>query len=561
VGLTLEIPRLQVPQTINVGGIEYEVGETRAFELDDGTTRTFYYLPKLAQRAVDFFPMCLRHVKGEWAGQPIKLEKWQEDDIIRPAFGWVDEFGLRRYRVVYVEIPRKNGKSTLSAGVALNLTVCDHEPGAEVYSAAADKDQARIVFGAASDMRDSSSLLSEELAKFKNSLFAGDSNSVYRVLSADAFSKHGLNAHGVIFDEFHTQPNRNLWDVLLTSRGSRRQPMVFVITTAGYDRNSVCWEQHDYAIKVRDGIFKDPTFLPVIYSAEEHLRTDEDAWKKEETWKFANPNYGLSLKPEYVKEEFARALKTPAYENTFKRLQLNIWTEQATRWMPMAVWDKLGEPLFTERQLRGRECVAGFDLASSIDICSLVLLFPPIKKNEPHKVLCHFWVPELRAKERTEKQRIPYQQWIHAGLMKATPGNVTDYDFIRKDINDLGDKFKIKEIGYDPWNASQIVTQLEGDGYTMVPVRQGFASLSAPTKHLMTMALAGDIDHNKNPILRWMASNVAVKQDAAGNLKPDREHSSEKIDGIVALIIAVSRLIVFAEPEKSVYETRGVLSL
>lgn len=528
----------------------------------------------MGQKAVDFFPEVLRHVKGEWAGQPVQLEEWQADRIIRPLFGWVDEAGFRRYRICYVEIPRKNGKSTLSAGIALLLAFADHEPGAEVYSCAADRDQAAIVFDVGKQMVEASSFLSERSVAYKRTILFPASSSVYRVLSADAFSKHGLNASGVIFDEFHTQPNRALFDVMLTATGARRQPLIVIITTAGYDRNSICYDQHKYAINVRDGIYPDPTFLPVIYSAEEDLKKDSSAWKKEATWRRCNPNYGISIKPENFRTEFNRAMQSPAYENTFKRLFLNMWTEQATRWMPMEeVWDKLagsikvlrawdpkGKPMIP-KELKGRFCIGGMDLASTIDVGAFVLIFPPTKDGEPYVILCYFWVPEDRVITRTEKEKVPYKDWVDQGWIKATEGTVIDYDVIRQDINDLSEIVKLKKIGYDPWNAQQLATQLEGDGFEPIKIRQGFGSLSGATKHLMTLALSGQIEHCNNPVLRWMMANVSVKQDPTGSLKPDKSTSSEKIDGVSALIDGIAVMILTPEKKESVYERRGVIAV
>jgi phage terminase large subunit-like protein len=533
---------------------------TKTHTSSDGSK--YYYVPELAERAVKFFPDCLRHAKGEWAGTPVELEEWQKERIIRPLFGWVDEAGLRRYRMVWVEIPRKNGKSTLAAGVAIYLEIADNEPGAEVYSCAADKDQAAVVFDVAKQMVEASDFLKSHMVTFKKSIIVPRSASKYVVLSADAFTKHGLNAHGVMFDEFHTQPSRALFDVMITAVGSRRQPVVFIITTSGFDRTSICYEQHQHAMRVAEGIIEDDRLLVVIFSAEKDLEKNPNAWKDEATIKAANPNYGVSLKPDYIAGELKRAIQQPSYENTFKRLQLNIWTEQDVRWMPMDVWDKLaGDTVPTERALRGRRAFGGLDLANTTDLAAFLLLFPPIKRDEVFKILCYFWVPELRATIRKEKNRLPYPEWIKTGLVRATPGDIIDYDIIRRDINKLGDMFDIAEIGYDPWNATQMTTQLEGDGFTMVPVRQGFTSMGAPTKYLMTLALAGDLDHGRNPVLRWMMSNMTVATDAAGLEKPDKSRSSEKIDGIVALINAIARLIATPEKQKSVYEKRGLISV
>ncbi len=500
----------------------------------------FYFDEAAASKAVDFFSKFCRHVKGPMAGQPFVLDDWQADDIVKPLFGWkrVSD-NTRRYRRAYIEIPRKSGKSTLVAGLGAYLLTADGEQGAEVYSAAADRDQAAIVFDVAKQMVEASPALKARVQPFRRSMTVQATGSSYKVLSADAPTKHGLNASAILFDELHTQPNRELWDVLTTSTGARTQPLVIAITTAGYDRHSICWEQHDYAIKVRDGIIPDDSLLVVIYAAAENEDyTDPKVWAK------ANPGLGKSITLEYLQNECKRAQEVPAYQNTFKRLHLNLWTEQATRWIDMSVWERnKGEP-FTPESLRGRECFGGLDLASTTDICALPLLFPPIAESERWKILWHFWVPEDGIDKRSKMDRVPYDVWNRQGFIRSTEGSITDYDFIRRDVNELKTQYNIREIAFDRWNASQLVTQLTGDGFTMVDFGQGFASMASPTKELLTLLIGGSLAHGGNPVATWMASNVTVKMDPAGNVKPDKGKSTERIDGIVALIMALGRAIV-----------------
>jgi phage terminase large subunit-like protein len=327
-----------------------------------------------ADRAEQFFEKYFSHTKGVLQGQPFKLAPWQRD-IVRKVFGTLREDGTRQYRRVFVEIGRKNGKSTFGAALALYLLFFDHEPGAEIYSAAADRDQANIIFSIAKSMIEQNKELSARSEVFARSITVPSTASSYKVLSADVPTKHGLNASGILFDELHAQPGRALFDVLSTSMGSRRQPLLIALTTAGYDRHSVCWEVHEYAVKVRDGIIQDPSFLPVIYAADE-----ADDWKDPDVWRKANPNWGVSLQPTYFEEEFQRATEIPAYENTFKRLHLNIWTEQESRIIPMEKWDACATPV-SEKALEGRECFAGLDLASTTDICALVLVFPDAERR------------------------------------------------------------------------------------------------------------------------------------------------------------------------------------
>lgn len=497
------------------------------------TDRTFDEVA--ATKAERFFSKLLTHVKGEWAGRPFAPLPWQSERVVRPLFGWKRSDGSRQYRTCYVEIPRKNGKSTISSGVALYLLFADGEPGAEIYSAAADRLQAAIVFDAAKQMVEGSSYLRSRCKIYKREIVVEKTGSVYRVLSADAATKHGLNAHGIIFDELHAQANRELWDVLATSTGARRQPVTLAITTAGYDRHSICYEIHDYAQKVEAGTVTDDTFLPVIYSA-----ALEDDWTAPATWKKANPSLGATIKLDYLEGECRRAREVPGYENTFKRLHLNVWTEQAVRWLPMEAWDECGGTV-DSTALAGRSCFAGFDLSTTTDLTALVLYFPPEEDGERAKVLPFFWIPSDSLDKRVRRDHVPYDVWAREGLVTVTDGNVTDYDRIREDVRELAERYRIQEIAYDRWNSSQIVTQLQEDGATMVPIGQGFQSMSAPARELEKIVLGRQFDHGGNPVLRWMAANVAVKTDPAGNIKPDKEKSTERIDGIVALVMALAR--------------------
>ena len=513
----------------------------------------FYYDNASAQIAVNFCERLLVHIKGEWAGKPFNLEPWEEK-IVRDIFGWKREDGTRRYRTAFVAVPRKNGKSLLASAIALYMLIADGEPGAEIYSCAADKDQARIVFDVAKKMVEASPYLKNEATPFHSSILYPDANAVYRVLSADAPRQHGLNPHAVIFDEVHTQPNRELVDVMDTAMGARRQPLMFYITTAGYDRESICYELWEKAQRIIDGIEKDDSFYPVIYAAD-----PDDDWTTEAVWKKANPNYGISIKPEFLEAKCAQAKQSPGYQNTFKRLYLNIWTSQETRWLPMEAWNLCGEP-FSAKMLEGSACYGGLDLASSSDIASLSLVFP----NEPGEeeaffILPFFWVPGEKLLDRGFKDRVNYEFWVKEGLMTATPGNVIDYTHIIKDIEGLYERFNIKEIAFDRWGAIQMSQTLEGMGIQMIGFGQGYVSMSTPTKELLRMTLDKRIHHGGNKVLNWMADNVMVTMDAAGNVKPDKSKSRNKIDGIVATIMGLDRAIRNSQkPVLSVYETRGL---
>ncbi|MBK8799617.1 MAG: terminase large subunit [Anaerolineales bacterium] len=489
-----------------------------------------------------FFERMLVHIEGPLVDQPFRLEGWQRT-LVRELFGWKQPNGARRYRKLYLEVPRGNGKSTFAAGLALLLLAVDGEKSAKVYSAAAEKNQAAIVFETAKKMVAASKELGKRIKPFKNRTMTYDeTGSEYIVLSADAYSKHGLNPHGIVFDELHAQPNRELYDVLNTAMGKRRQPLMIMITTAGYDRNSVCWEQHEYARKVSEGIVDDPTFLPAIWAADK-----DDDWTSPETWRKANPNYGVSVREDFLQQECAVAMASPAYQNTFRRLYLNQWTQQESRWLDMARWDACNQAL---PDLAGRACYGGLDLASTTDIAAFVLAFPPVEDGEPLWLLPSFWIPEDNMRERSLRDRVPYDGWVRDGLVMATPGNVIDYGAIEAHINALREIYDIREVAYDRWGATQISQNLTGEGLTMVQMGQGYASMTAPTKELGRLVLSGKLAHGGNPVLRWMADNVTVEQDAAGNIKPSKSKSREKIDGIVAGTMALARATLH-DPEAS----------
>ncbi len=511
-----------------------------------------YYDKELAESVAAWFPKYLRHTKGKWAGQPFNLLPWQGDEIIKPLFGTLREDGKRQYKTVYVEIPKKQGKSELAAGVGLRLLFADNEPMAEIYGAAADRDQASIVYEVAAKMVEMEPRLASRCKVLHSTKrIIHNNGSFYRVLSADAYTKHGLNTHGVIFDELHAQPNRELWDVLTEGAGdAREQPVIFAITTAGYDRNSVCWEVHEYARKVKEKIIVDPTFLPVIYS----LPEDAD-WQNEENWKEVNPSIGITTKLSTMRADFEKIKYIPAKQNSFRRLRLNQWTSQSEKWLDMHAWDAcVAAPILSE--LEGEVAWAGLDLASTIDIAAFVVV---IRQDDNYDVLPYFFVPEERVKERAGVDHVDYEAWIQQGFIEATPGNVIDYRYIRKRINEVGQQFNIREIAFDRWGATEIMQSLDDDGFTVVQFGQGFESMAHPTKELLRLVLDKKIRHGGHPVLRWMADNMTVKQDPAGNVKPDKSKSSEKIDGVVALIMALDRAL--RAEGASVYDERGILTL
>ncbi len=494
-------------------------------------------------RAVEFFERYLTHSVGEWAGQPFQLAAWQRDTIAT-LFGWFRPDGTRRYRECYLTVARKNGKSTLGAGVGLKLTLADGEPGSKVYSAAADADQAAIVFETAQAMIQASEPLRGRTKLYRRSIVAAKTHSAYKVLSAAPKTKHGLHAHGVLFDELHAQPNRELWDVMKTSTAARRQPMILAMTTAGWDRSSICWEVYDFARRVRDGQVSAPDFLPVVYEV-----PAEADWRDKLLWGLANPSLGVTVGADYLEAQFARALTTPAYENTFRNLHLNQWTAQASRWLPMLMWHKSGERI-DRSALVGRPCFGGLDLSTSRDLTALVLLFPPLSPGERWQVLCEFWLPEERVAGGIDRDPAPYAEWARAGHLHLTEGNVVDYAAVRARVRELSREFDLVELGYDPYNAEQLCNQQLGgeDGLVVRPVRQGYLTLSPAAKELERMLLAGSLNHGINPVLTWCADNVSVRTDPAGNIKPDKSTSRGRIDGVVALVIAIATAQAQATP-------------
>lgn len=451
----------------------------------------------------------------------------------------------------------KTHNSELAAAIALYLLYADNEPSAEVYGAACDRNQASIVFDVARQMVEMSPALmrrskirtaGKRIINYRNAGF-------YQVLSAETGTKHGLNVSGLVFDEIHAQPNRKLYDVLTKGSGdAREQPLFFIITTAGNDKNSICYELHTKALDLMAGRKKDSTFYPVVYGLE-----GEAGWTDEANWYKANPSLGHTIQIDRVREAYRNAVENPAEENVFKQLRLNIWTSASIRWIPEQVYDKGNLPMDRDA-LRGRLCYGGLDLSSTSDITALVLAFPPRTEEEKYILLPFFWLPEDTLELRCRRDHVLYDVWQKQGFIQTTEGNVIHYGFIEKFIERLGETYHIREIAYDRWNATQMVQNLEDMGFTMVPFGQGFKDMSPPSKELFKLLMEGNIIHGGNPVLKWMAGNVVMRQDPAGNIKPDKEKSVEKIDGIVASIMALDRCIRNRTGSGSVYDERGVIS-
>ena len=519
-------------------------------DLESGHERGLHFDEGAAKVAVAFFSL-LKHWKGEWAGEAIELEPFQQF-MVWSLFGWKKADGNRRFRTAYIEEPRKNGKTTTAAGIGIYLAFIEGEPGAEVYTAATKRDQARIAHNDATKMVKSSPQLKKIITPYKDNLHNKADGSKFEPLGRDSDSMDGLNVHGAICDEVHAWKDRMMWDLLETATGSRRQPLMLAITTAGYDRQSLCYQLHDYAEKVAYGIVEDDSFFGLIYTIDEG-----DDWENEATWFKANPNLGVSKKLDDMRRLAERAKEMPAALNSFLRLHLNVWTQSSERWISPEKWEGCNIQPINESLFEKRYCWAGLDLSSTLDISALVYVFPGM----PHAdVLCRFFIPEENMRKRISRDRVPYDAWVRAGYMIATPGNVIDYDYILAQIEKDMRFFNIKEIAYDPWNSTGVTNKLSKQNAPLIEFRQGYVSMNPAMKALEVAISEGKINHGGNPALRWMADNIVAAIDPAGNMKPDKSKSTEKIDGIVALLMAYYRATFFRQ-EPSIYTRRGVRTL
>ena len=523
-------------------------------DLADGPARGLCWDREAAQRAIDFFPAVLRHTKGQYAGQPFELLDW-EAFVVGSIFGW--KLGeIRRFRTAFVSTARKNGKSTLEAGIGLKALVDEDEPGAEIYSAATTRDQARIVFSEAERMRDGSAALRRRITKTTNNLAVIGSASWFRPLSADSSKMDGLNVFVALVDEVHEHPNAGVIDKLDTGMGARVQPLMYETTTAGVSRTSVCYQHWDFSAKVLEGVIPEITadrWFAYIATADEG-----DDWQDELAWRKANPSLGTVLKIEDLRAEVAIARELPSRQNAIRRLRLNEWTQQLVRWINMEVWAQGRTPI-DAKTLIGRRCYAGLDLARINDLSSLALLFPPTEDGERWKVLWRHWCPADDIEQRSRRDRAPYEVWRDQGHLIATEGNTTDFKFVEAEILDLASSYDIIEVAFDRTFAGEIVRNLADEGMNVVEFGQGFLSMGPAAAEFTRKLLARELQHGGDPVADWCASNVTVRTDPAGNQKPDKERSIERIDPIVALIMAVGRSMV--EEESPYADGRGLLTI
>lgn len=521
-----------------------------------------WFDPAAAAAAVAFFRTYLRHTEAEWWGRPFVLQTWQER-IVRTVFGWKRADGTRLVRTLYLEVARKNGKTEFAAGLALLMLVADGEPGGQGYSMARDLDQAKIVFNKAVTMVGLSPALSEVMETYKTSIYCPQLIASFKPLSSNAASKHGFSPSFAVADELHEWPDGELHDVVHKGTAARRQPLEILITTAGEPGIGYGWELHERAEQILAGTRIEPEFLPFIWAA-----APGDDWTSPATWARANPNIGVSVKEEYLAGEVAAAIGNERKTGDFKRYHLNLWNEKITAGLPMEQWDACRIRPVTLETLAGRRCWGAMDLSATTDLTALCLVAAAGRGE--WDAWWHFWMPTHNLKDRVHKDRVPYGQWIADGWITGTEGNTVDYDAIRAFVSGgvghdlvetrpVAHQVELVELAIDRWNATQIVTQLGQDGVTVVPFGQGFASMSAPSKELMRLAGTGALNHGRNPVARWMATNTAFEADSADNIKPakpDRRASIKRIDGIVALIMALGRAVA---PQEAPVDLSGFL--
>ncbi|KKL85319.1 hypothetical protein LCGC14_1955910 [marine sediment metagenome] len=531
--------------------------------------RRYYYDSDAADRAAEFFPEMLEHHKGvEFAQQPFNLLPYQEFLVIRPLFGWkrVSD-GFRRFRKVFMAVPKGNGKSPLGAGLGIYLTFCDNEPGAEVYVAASDREQAAIVFDTSRYMVESNSDLNEMANVLRRTIEVPSTNSYYKVLSSEVRTKHGPNIHGLIVDEFHAQPTRELFETLYRGTVKRLQPVVFMPTTAGDDDESICFEEWEYAKRVIDEPSLDETYLPIIFEA-----SKDDDWKSDEVLERVNPGLDVTVKRDALEAERVAAQNEPRKLNDFLRFHLNRWVNQAVAWIPVDQWDECKTELDLG-QLVDLPVYAGLDMAQKYDLASLVLVFvSPVENtlevevvsgeqegaesearsvslNFELTIIPYFWIPEDTMREHEKQDRVPYKLWADRGLLTATEGNVIDYDRIYKDITGpIIQQFPLfaqAEIGYDPAFATDIALKLQGFGLQVVEIPQNYRHFSEPCHIFEALVRGKRVKHNGHRVLRWNMENVAVRRDDAGRLRPVKpKRAAKRIDGVVAALMGLSRAVV-----------------
>lgn len=519
-------------------------------DLDNALDKGWYFDKKAAMRAINFIER-LKHTKGEWAGRPFHLEPWQQF-VLWNIFGWKNADGTRRFRYAYIEIARKNGKTALSAGVGLYMLFADGESRPEVYSAATVKDQAKICFSDAVAIVKATDL-KNYLTPYRNSIVYELKGGTFKPLSSDYGTHDGLNPSCGIIDEFHAHKDSGMFDVIKSAFGARRQPLMFIITTAGFDKSGACYAYRENVIKVLRGVNEDDSLFGIIYTLD-----SKEEWDNHKMWIKSNPNLGVSLSADYLADQVKDAKNRPEAVRNVMTKNVNLWVDAERTWILDDAWMKcIG--MTAPADLKGCACWGGLDLSNVSDITAYVLLF---HENDRFQLLPHFWIPEEKMQEKVRKENINYDRWVAEGYVTVTPGNVIDYDFVKADILRIVADYDLHTSAYDRWNSSQTIIDLQNEGMECNPFGQGYGSMSAPTKEFEKLVLTEKIEHCGNPVLRWMLSSTVVKSDPAGNIKPDKEKSTQKIDGIVASIMALGEwMTAQADDESNPYEDRGLLTL
>lgn len=518
-------------------------------DLDRALERGWHFDRRAALRAIGFIER-LKHTKGEWAGRHFRLEPWQHF-VLWNIFGWKNADGTRRFRYTYIEIARKNGKTVLSAGVGLYMLFADGESRPEVYSAATVKDQAKICFADAVEIVRATDL-KHYLTPFRNSIVYEARGGMMKPLSSDYGTHDGLNPSCGIIDEFHAHRDSGMFDVIKSAFGARRQPLMFIITTAGFNKSGACYAYRENVIKVLREVNEDDTLFGIIYT----LDANEE-WDDPRMWIKSNPNLGVSLSADYLADQVRDARNRPEAVRNVMTKNLNLWVDAERTWILDDAWQKcIGTT--SPDELRGCACWGGLDLSNVSDITAYVLLF---YENDRFQLVPYFWIPEEKMLEKIRRENINYDRWVADGYVTVTPGNVIDYDFVKADILRRTADYDLRSSAYDRWNASQTIIDLQNEGMVCNPFGQGYGSMSAPTREFEKLVLTGRIEHFGNPVLRWMLASTVVKSDPAGNIKPDKERSTQKIDGIVASIMALGEwMTAQAADDRNPYENRGLLT-
>ncbi len=523
-------------------------------DLEEGPARGLTFDLQLATRAMVFIE-CLTLADGQYAGLPFNLSPFQAF-VVGSLFGWLGPDGFRRFRTAYIEIAKGNGKTPLAAGVALYLAVADGEAGAEVYAAAVSRDQAKICFRDIKRFAEASPALSRRLEINEQNVAYPAMGSYIRPVSSEGRGLDGKRVHAAVIDELHEHPTSIVVDKMRAGTKQRRQALIFEITNSGYDRHSVCWEHHDYSTKVLQGVVDNDAWFAYVAALDEG-----DDWLNDPAcWIKSNPNLGVSITEKYLQEQVAEARDMPSKRNIVARLLFCVWTEQSSVWLPIELWDKCATPVDLE-ELAGRDCFGALDLASTADIAAWVLVFPPTAYGDRWHVVPRLFCPADGIRTRSRKDGVPYDRWVDEGHLIATEGNVIDYAFIRAAIHHDAERFRVKRIAFDRWNSTHLVQELQGDGFEMVGFGQGYASMAAPVREIEKLVRGQELAHGGHPVLRWMVSNIAPSVDPAGNTKFDKGRSGDKIDGAVAMAMALGIAIADEVKGPSVYETRGVLTL